>query len=301
MLELQVAGATASIDVEHGGRLASLRVGGRELLVGPSGANDASIRWGCYLMAPWVGRLADGRLRVGDRTIQLRRTHGRHAIHGLVATVPWAVERAGTASAELWISLDRDGWPFGGGVRQRVRLEPDRLVLEAEVCAGALLPAGVRMPAALGWHPWFLRRGGVRLRVDGDEVLETRGMIPTGRRIPVARRLDLRGGPLLHRRRLDHAFIGVRPPLELVWPDLTLRLDLEPWLPTVTVYTPEGAVCVEPQSAFPNALALPQAAAEAAGVHFLGAGESLVARLELAWTGSLCSSLEPTGNTPPGY
>jgi aldose 1-epimerase len=269
LIELTTEGATASIDARRGGRLASLRVSGVELLVGPWDDADDSIRWGCYLMAPWPGRLADARLAWQGRTIQLERTHGRHAIHGIATRAPWQVERAGTATAELAVSLDRGGWPFGGTVHQRFRLAPGRLVMDATIQAG-----GQPMPAALGWHPWFLRRGDPTLRVDGDRVLETRGMIPTGRVVPVAGRLDLRPGPRLGHRRLDHAYVGVRPPIEVTWPDLTLRLETEPWLSTVVVYTPPGAFCVEPQTAWPNL---------GEGTRTLDAGESLGASLTVAW------------------
>jgi galactose mutarotase-like enzyme len=49
------------------------------------------------------------------------------------------------------------------------------------------------------------------------------------------------------------------------------------------VYTPSHAVCVEPQTATPNALALPRVAAQAAGVRFLKPGATLTARLDLTW------------------
>jgi galactose mutarotase-like enzyme len=49
------------------------------------------------------------------------------------------------------------------------------------------------------------------------------------------------------------------------------------------VYTPWNAVCLEPQTAPPNALALPEADARAVGVRFLAAGETMSARLELRW------------------
>lgn len=283
MLELEAGDVSASLDAERGGRLASLRVGGRELLVGPPDATDRSIRWGCYLMAPWAGRLDGGRLRWRGRTIQLRRTYGRHAIHGLVSGVPWSIDAADRASAALSVSLDRDGWPFGGEVSQRVRLEPGRLVLEAEIRADEA------MPAALGWHPWFVCRGEPRLRVDGDSVLETVRMIPTGHALAVEGRLDLRSGPILGNRRLDHAYLGVRAPVELAWPDLTLRLVTEPWLSTVVVHTPGHAICVEPQTAWPNALGLEGPTARSAGAVELAVGESMRGRLELIW------------DTPEGY
>ncbi|HEX8025738.1 MAG TPA: hypothetical protein VF484_06015, partial [Candidatus Limnocylindrales bacterium] len=85
---------TVIVDPEHGGRLASLVVGGRERLIGPPDPADGSVRWGSFLMAPWPGRLASGRLRWRGRTIQLERTFGRHAIHGLVHGRPGTVTAA---------------------------------------------------------------------------------------------------------------------------------------------------------------------------------------------------------------
>jgi aldose 1-epimerase len=278
MLTLEAPGASAAIDAAHGGRVASLRVGGRELLLGPSGPADDSIRWGCYLMAPWPGRLADGRLAWAGQTSQLRRTHGRHAIHGLVAAVPWTVETADRASVAMSVALDRDGWPFGGTVHQAIRLESGRLVLHAAI------RADVPMPAALGWHPWFLRHGAVAVRVRGDRVLELRDMLPTGRSVPATGKLDLRDGPALGRRRLDDVYVGVEPPIEITWPDLTLRLETAPWLSTVVVHTPARGLCIEPQTAWPNALGSPPAgASDPRGARVLGAGESLEATLTFSW------------------
>jgi aldose 1-epimerase len=278
VLELRAGGASASIDDAHGGRLASLRVGGRELLVGPSGPDDAGITWGCYLMAPWAGRLADGRLPWRGRTIQLRRTHGRHAIHGLVWAVPWRVVRATPTECELVVDLARDGWPFGGEVRQRFRLEPGRLNLDASIHADR------PMPAALGWHPWF-QRGlpDPSLHLGAEGILERRRMLPTGVVQPLSGKHDLRSGPVLGRRRLDDAYVGATSPVTLRWPDLELRLEFGAECGTVVVYTPWNAVCIEPQTAWPNALGLSPADAIAAGARFLAAGESLRGRLDLEW------------------
>ena len=279
MLELTAGGASTTIDVDRGGRLASLRVRDRELLVGPPDDADASMRWGLVLMAPWPGRLADGRLRWRGRTYQLRQTHGRHAIHGNVWATAWQVEAATATEATLAVDLDRDGWPFGGVVRHVVRLEPDGLALEASIVADRA------MPAALGWHPWFQR--GIAepsLRLDADGVLKRRAMLPTGAVLPLTGKTDLRNGPVLGRRRLDDAYVGARSPAVLGWPDFELRMDFARECDTVVVYTPWNAVCIEPETARPNALGLPDAAARAAGRRELEAGETLTAALRISWT-----------------
>jgi aldose 1-epimerase len=272
MLELTAGAARATIDAARGGRVASLRLGERELLVPPPDADDRSIAWGLYLMAPWPGRLAEGRLRFRGRTYQLARTHGRHAIHGLLWAAPWSVERSSGSEAELGIALDRGGWPFGGEVRQTVRLAPGALTLEASIHADRA------MPAALGWHPWFQR--GLQdpsLRLAAEGILERRDMLPTGAVLPLTPRTDLR---------------AVR------WPDLELEVEFPPACELAVVYTPWNAVCIEPQTAWPNALGLPDAAAHRAGRRDLEPGETFTASMRIAWR---IGPAEPPSARPPRH
>jgi aldose 1-epimerase len=286
-VELASDDAAVTVDLARGGRLASLRVRRRELLVGPPDDTDRSIHWGSFLMAPWPGRLADGRLRWRGRTLQLPRNHGRHAIHGTVFDRPWRLDGGpagvdGTACS-LSIELTRDRWPFGGTVRQRLALHPGRLELTAEISAEE------PMPAALGWHPWFRRAidpaadRGVRLRLVAAGRLERRAMIPTGRIVAAEGTTDLSSGPILGSRRLDDAFVGVNEPPTLAWPGLRLTFELEPPLTVVTVYTPRDAVCVEPQTAWPNALGLQDADEERAGLACVEPGRPLRAGWTLRW------------------
>jgi aldose 1-epimerase len=279
---LQAGPNRVIVDPARGGRLASWTVAGEELLVGPPDDTDTSIHWGCFVMAPWPGRLAGGRLNWRGRTVQLRRTHGRHAIHGLTWNRPWAVENASTTSATLSIQLPRDEWPMGGHVSQRVRLSEGSIVLEAAI------EADEAMPAALGWHPWFLRRGDPGLRVDAAMYEVTDGMVPTGAAAPVAGRTDLRMSPRLGRRRLDLAYLETRSPAVVTWPDEELRIGFEPSPAPLVVYTPPLSFCVEPLTAPPNALALGERERRAAGVRELGPGERL--------TGSMTLSLAREGD-----
>jgi aldose 1-epimerase len=275
-LELRAGPSRAFLDPVRGGRVASWVVDGEELLVGPPHEADSSIHWGCFVMAPWPGRLANARFEWGGRTIQLRRTHGRHAIHGLTWNRPWVVEAVTAASASLSIELPHDEWPMGGRVRQRVRLGPSSLRLEAEI------EAHHPMPAALGWHPWFRSRGDPRLRVEAATYAVTVGMVPTGAAAEARGSADLRAGPRLGRRRLDLAYLEARSPAVVTWPDQELRIAFEPAPAPFVVYTPRGSFCVEPLTAPPNALALGSRERRQAGVRELGAGERLSATMTLS-------------------
>ena len=279
-LELSSGGARLSIDVERGGRIVSWSVDGHELLVGPPSPQDRSIRWGCFLMAPWAGRLAAGRFRAMDgRLVQVPRTHGRHAIHGLLWDRAWTIEEVGANRASLTAELPGGLWPPGGTVRHEVRLADSRLDLVATVAAASGGPSALL--AAVGWHPWFRRAGEASLRVDADAVLETAAMIPTGRTLSVEGRTDLRRGPRLGRRRLDHAYVDARSPAVLRHDDLELTIAWDPTPSTLVVHTPPSSLCVEPQTAWPNAPAFEGAARGRSGLRVLRAGESMTATMSI--------------------
>jgi aldose 1-epimerase len=284
VITLGAGGVTVCIDAKRGGRLSSLRIDGRELLLGVDAAAGRSIGWGCFVMAPWPGRLAGGRFQWRGRTVELARTHGRHAIHGLVHDRAWQVEDASAREASLSIELGPASWPFAGRVRERFVLNDHSLVLEASIVADE------PMPAAIGWHPWFLRRGAdPEVEVGAASTLALRAMIPTGVRHPVRGRTDLRAGPALGRRRLDDVYVDARSPATIRWPDLELRVEFDPPLSTVVVHTPPQAICVEPQTTWPNALN-GDAVAGIAGAGSIGAraidldaGQALSTRTELIW------------------
>ena len=278
LIRLHAADALVAIDPERGGRLASLEVGGRELLVGPSSDEDRSTQWGCFLMAPWPGRLAGGRMHWAGHDYQLARTSGDHAIHGVVHDRPWTVTHAATDVVELACPLDGGDWPFRGEVRQRIAIEPGFLSLHAEVMAGDA------MPAAVGWHPWFSRRDSdPSVRLAADHVLATRDQFPTGDLLPVAGPTDLRDGPALGDRRLDDVYPDARSPVSIEWPDLRLLIEFAAPLSVIVVYTPPEGFCVEPQTAWPNAFGMPPGSEARAGVRSLPPGASLEANVRLSW------------------
>jgi aldose 1-epimerase len=230
-------------------------------------------------MAPWVGRIANAQFEWAGRTHRLQPNLGPHAIHGVVFDERWTIRERGDDSLTCTCDFDVQRWPPGGRVAQRVRLEPGTLTLEATVEAGAQA-----MPASVGWHPWWRREGDMRVRVDSDSVLATsEDLIPTGGTVAVQGDTDLRAGPALGQRRLDHVYTSVRGPAIVRWPELRLRIDLSQALQTVVVYTPPEGVCVEPQSAWPDAPALVGAGTRGTGLRSLRARESLDARAVIAW------------------
>lgn len=242
-LLLQADGARLSVCPADGGRIASLIVGGDELLVtdGPG-----AIWWGTFPMAPFAGRVRHGSFSVNGHAVQLPRNMPPHAIHGLVFDRAWRVDGPDTISIDLG-----PAWPFEGRVTQRFELRPTDLTVSMT------LDATEPMPAELGWHPWFRR-----------ELVGS-----PGEKRPPSALVDLAFEPGLMYERdsedvptgalseptpppWDDCFTDVRVAPRLIWPErleLELTSSCDHWL----VYTePAHAICVEPQTGPPDAFNL---------------------------------------------
>ncbi|MGH2806953.1 MAG: aldose 1-epimerase [Actinomycetota bacterium] len=273
----------ATIDENVGGKLVSLVAGGVERIAQADAGMDPIrdvLQFGSFLMIPWAGRLDAGRLPWEGELYELPKNFFGHAIHGVGFDKPWTVDETTEVSAVLSLDLGAAGWPFGGTGRHRLTLDAGRLELTAEVTA-----ADRSMPVAAGWHPYFDRpdEGDLKIRVDADYVLAVRDdLIPTGDLVPVAGDTDLREGPVLGDRRLDHVFANVRSPAVVSWPDLELTQNFARDIATVVVYTPEGKACCEPQSAWPNAPELDANGIETTGLAHLGPGATW--SLTTTWT-----------------
>ena len=273
MEELRRDGAVVGVEPADGGRIVSLVVGGVERILPRMRARVSTlpISWGCYPMVPWAGRLGDGRIPTADGEVRLATNHPRAAIHGLGFDKPWTVLESSDRHMTLAVELRGLGWPFGGRARQTLRLEPAALDLELEV--GEYIRKG---PAGLGWHPWFARprTGDLAVRVDAREVLVLDAdLVPTGEVREVAAAEDLRSGPALGDRRLDHVYIQAHGPAVVRWPDLELAIQFDESVNTVVVHTPPEGVCVEPQTMWPNAPVLAARGVPLTGLRTLEPGE----------------------------
>lgn len=263
-LRLAAPGVEVVVDLVAGGRLASFVVDGHELLVteGPS-----PMGWGSFPMAPYAGRVRDGRFEFRGRLHDLPMLMPPHAIHGTVLERSWRVTGDRTIATELGPT-----WPFAGRAVQRFDLEAGRLTSRLEVRADE------PMPASIGWHPWFRR---MPRPVAGTDARPTIGPAE----------LDLDAGAMYRRDAVgivtgelvappppgpwDDCFIDLRRSPVVRWPGF-LELTIESDCPVYVVYTmPTDALCVEPQTAPPDALNTGPALVEP--------GHPLVAKMTWAW------------------
>lgn len=251
--------AQVVVDVERG-RLSSLVLGGHQLLTATTMPDaPAVVRDGCFVMAPYAGRVRDARFTFAGRSHRLPVLLPPHAAHGLVLDRPWAADGPGA-----WVVELDDRWPFGGTVRLTVAELGESVQLGLEVANEQRA-----MPASAGLHPWFPRHlagatGRVLLEADRQYVRDDTG-IPTGETVPP------RPGPW------DDCFTGVRQPVTVEWPGvgrLEVTADHDHWV--VFDERPE-TVCVEPQTAPPDALNLPE-------VTVVEPGHPLRLTTRLSWT-----------------
>ncbi|GAA3534180.1 aldose 1-epimerase [Aeromicrobium panaciterrae] len=218
----------AAIDPSRGARLTSLVIDGHELL-------DTD---GSFPMVPWAGRIRDGRLTLNGITHQLPLSTDGNAIHGLGRNVAW--DRVDDASYACEMGAP---WPTSGVATLQYELRSNGLRTTLS------WDDGTDAPCSIGLHPWFRRRldvgGDVDLRFEPTAMVE-RGTdaLPTGRLVQPS------SGPW------DDCFKVAGSPV-LNWPG-ALEVSLSSSSPWWVVYDqPAETVCVEPQSAPPDAFAHP--------------------------------------------
>jgi aldose 1-epimerase len=220
---LRNARVEAVINPALGARLASLQIDGLELLT----------EAGSFPMVPWAGRIRDAVLNVDGQQYQLPVGKDGNAIHGLARNEPW--EQIGVGR---YIRPIADPWPTRGMAMLEYQLLQDgiRTILTWD--------DGTDFPVSMGLHPWFNRRldagDDVELTFSPTRMVERDGALPTGRLVeptsaPWDDCFDVDGDPVL------------------TWPgalEVTLSSSSRWWV----VFTePEHAVCVEPQTAPPDA------------------------------------------------
>jgi len=131
-----------------GGRIAQIEVAGMKLLAPVTGNRTQA---GCYPMVPWPGRLGHGVFTFEGSTRSVFLTDGTHALHGLAVNERWDLTRSDSHSATLTLSLAGQ-WGLGGSASVTVDLSENGVTATLSCTATTHV-----MPAALGWHPCFVR------------------------------------------------------------------------------------------------------------------------------------------------
>jgi len=252
MIELEAGDAQVTIDPDAGGRVAQITVGGVDLLVDER--SGGPLTWGCYPMAPWAGRVREGRFRFDDTAVSLPINLAPHAIHGTAFTDSWSVADAGRDYCELACDLR---WQFGGRTHQHLHLDEHGLTLMLSVLATTSA-----MPAVIGWHPCF--------RAPQWSDLEFARMYTRDQHhIAVPTLVPPKPRPW------DDCFLEPLGPLRFRQQHLTVTVDsdCDHWV----VYDEQPhLLCIEPQSGPPDAFTI-------GGAARLEPGALLQRRMTIRW------------------
>ena len=279
MVDLAAGGWRAALLPEQGATFARLAHDGRDLLVPiPPGAPPIGPFHGAFLMAPWTNRLDAGRIEVAGRTwhMPVNRPSENTALHGLLRDLPWRVESHTPDRAILACGLDHP--PFRVAARLDAALSAEGLKLAVSLTN----TAAHATPLGIGWHPFFMRPPGTRLRF-GARVVFGRD----ARNLPVAPRpsAGIEGGdPVLDG--LDTHYAGWDGVAEITYPGsrpLVLRAE-GAWRRNLQVFSPRdsGILAVEPVSHAPDAANRAAAAAHGA-MHIVESQGTLGCSLMIHW------------------
>lgn len=274
------AGATrCEVRADLGGCIAGLWHGAHAVLRSTRAELLQTARQsGSFPLVPFSNRIGQASLRWQgtDHPLVVNNAPEPHAIHGVGWQRPWAVLDASDTQLLLAHEHRADAtWPFSYDASQVFKLEPGRLQLTLSVTNQDRRPA----PMGLGWHPYFVKRPGARLR-----------LVATGRWEMGADKLPTECLPsdgldtdceLLD---VDHCFDGWSGEAELRDPVLVTRI--RSGLARAVVYTHPSRdfVAIEPVNHVNNALNLMAAGrgdAQALGVRVLAPGETLAVNMSL--------------------
>src|SRR5436190_825360 len=232
-----------------GARLESWSIDGRELL----GDGD----FGGKVLAPWPGRLRDGRYRFdgAEHRTPMTEPERRNALHGLTTERRWRELRS--ASRHLTLAYDllpEDGYPFSLALEAEYELVPGGVVATLR----ARNVGDERAPLGLGLHP-YLRGDVLELPARVVIPLDDR-LLPAGDPAPVAgTELDFRRARAIAAQRIDHCFGELDRGGDGL-AHIALRGDagrIEVWMSErfrfVQIYTAEAGVAIEPMTCAPDA------------------------------------------------
>jgi aldose 1-epimerase len=232
---------------------------------------------GIPLLFPFPNRIRDAKFVWGEKSYTLAGIHqdGKgNAIHGLVVDRPWRVIEQGgdRAVGQFQLSVDapdrRGVWPADFLIEVDYSLQEQGLRCEIRVANADRVP----LPWGFGTHPYFRvplaadsRRGDCLIQVPAGEEWELVDCLPTGRRIAVTGRKDLRDGQALEGLQLDDVLTAVRSDggrITSVVMDPCAGLQVmqitDPTFRELVVYTPPHgrSVCLEPYTCVTDAVNL---------------------------------------------
>jgi aldose 1-epimerase len=292
-IQLQHGQLQLSVCPALGGAITHLSIDGIDLLR-PWDGSDNVRRTGCFVLAPFSNRVADGAFEHDGQRYPLNRMAPDFPlpIHGVAWKRIWTVTDQDSANLTLSLTHRPDDkavtdWPFAFELEHRLQLSEEGVSLALNLRNMDTRSA----PVGLGWHPYFLRHDGCELQFSAQSVWQndTQNLPSELTRIPAE--WDFSNGRALQEPGLDNCFVNRTGPVHIGWPGqgVELTLSTSEALDHLVVFTPPtelGFFAVEPVTHANNALGMNDPVAN--GMRILAPGEALQVRcrMEINRTGS---------------
>ena len=241
-----------------------------------------------FMLAPFSNRLAQARFSFEGREYQLQpNAEGGYAIHGCVRKRPWITTHHTSTELRLMLQTkdfpDLD-FPFPFQIEITYGLEVDALTARL-----ALTNTGeTRMPAGVGFHPYFQRT-----LLDAEDKVELQFMAtgayadlcPEGPPVALRPEQEFHQPRAVPREGFDTCFSGWDNAAKIHWPgsQVTAEMQSDPSLGHIILYTPpdEPFFALEPVSNANNGFNLLAQGIADAGVRVLERQETLIAGFRL--------------------
>jgi len=248
---------------------------------------DATLNASNFHMLPYSNRIRDAQFPFGNTEIQLDYAE-QHAIHGALRKRPWRLTEHTKSSATAEYDSRVDGkinWPWHIQSSVRYTLSDNTLSTQMTLTNHG----SSRMPAGMGWHPYFCRTVAgahpqLTFAVDGVYPDTNGDCLPTGAAIKVPADLDFATPRHLNaEQRIDHCMAGFKTPVTIAWPEagITLQMHTSSNCTHLVLFNPdEPFFAVEPVTNANDGFNLAAKGIDA-GVIELAAGETLRAEMTL--------------------
>lgn len=222
------------VDLAQGGRISSLKWHGFEFALS---YHENPMNWGWFAMVPWAGRIDKGLIkdRDGKQFVLPTQWDPPHAEHGYGFISSW--HSTGPNSSRLDMPS-----PYAPAfAEQMIEVDRDSVKWSLDYFAN-----GCTLPAWIGFHPWIPKQ--IREGSNAELTFSPEKMLKQGEDgIPTGELVNIRPRPW------DHAFFGVTTPPIIRWGN-TAQLEITSSVPWWVVYDEDPlAICVEPQTAPPDA------------------------------------------------
>lgn len=200
-----------------------------------------------FLMAPWAGRIQNGRFDYHGKTIHYpSRIAGlAHSMHGFTRDMPWQiVEQTQDCLVLRFVHQATEEWPFSFDMVQTYHLTEDGLSIDVEVQNTGLEV----MPFSMGHHPFFPIEGETKLYAHVQQAwFSDDELMPTHLdNHPLVQRLAM--GYPVQEASWDTIFTGWDKSATIEWSNRRLSYTVSTPMDFFVLYNPTGETwfCAEP-------------------------------------------------------